>query len=70
MTNHTDEGVEISSSTPVEGVLIAAEIDGAEKYVIVGGITAHLLERPMSAADARAIARALNDAADVIDQPR
>jgi hypothetical protein len=34
VTNHEDEGVSISESSPVPGVLVAAEIDGERKYVL------------------------------------
>jgi hypothetical protein len=55
---------------PVSGVLVAGEIDGERRYVIIGEIRGHLIGRELSAADARAIAQALLEAADVIDQPR
>jgi hypothetical protein len=46
VTNHEDEGVSISESSPIPGVTVAAEIDGERKYVIVGEIAGRLLRRP------------------------
>ena len=67
MTNHEDEGVSISESSPVPGVLVAAEIDGERKYVIVGQAAGRLLDRQLTADQARAVGNALLEAADVID---
>jgi hypothetical protein len=67
--NHEHGDVRVWDDTPVDGVVVSAEIDAGRPYIIIGSISGRLLDRQLSIAQARLLGRALLDAANTLDAP-